>query len=84
MLGAEMIQLVKIAGRMIRRTSENCLWFSIVSKTNAYRHSATGTTAIEYGLIIGGIAVAILTIVFNLGEDLEAFFNEVQNQLFRK
>ena len=33
-----------------------------------------GATAIEYGLIIGGIAVAIMGIVFTLGNDISDYF----------
>jgi pilus assembly protein Flp/PilA len=36
-----------------------------------------GATAIEYALIAGGIAVAISTVVFSLGETVEAAFQSV-------
>ena len=50
----------------------------------AYLHDCTGATAIEYGLIAAGIAVAIIVAVFQLGEELEAFFNAIQSQLASK
>ena len=37
----------------------------------------SGATAIEYGLIAAGIAVAIITAVALLGESLEGMFTEV-------
>jgi pilus assembly protein Flp/PilA len=41
----------------------------------------SGATAIEYGLIAAGIAVAIITAVFALGEDIEGFFLNVSERL---
>ena len=40
-----------------------------------------GATAIEYGLIAAGIAVAIMATVALLGEDLTAMFQEVRDGL---
>lgn len=33
---------------------------------------ATGTTAVEYALVAGGIALAIISTVFTLGEQVKA------------
>ena len=41
----------------------------------------SGATAIEYGLITAGIAVAIIAAVFALGEDIEGFFLNVSERL---
>lgn len=41
----------------------------------------SGATAIEYGLIAAGIAVAIITIVFTLGTEINNMFSDVQTQL---
>jgi pilus assembly protein Flp/PilA len=41
----------------------------------------SGATAIEYGLIAAGIAVAIITVVQGLGTKLTSTFTEVQNAL---
>ncbi len=41
----------------------------------------SGATAIEYGLIAAGIAVAIITTVFALGTDIDAFFVDIQTKL---
>ncbi|MCZ6522520.1 MAG: Flp family type IVb pilin [Alphaproteobacteria bacterium] len=44
----------------------------------------SGATAIEYGLIAAGIAVAIIAIVFTLGNDLAAFFTAIDTKLTSK
>jgi pilus assembly protein Flp/PilA len=43
-----------------------------------------GATAIEYGLIAAGIAVAILAAVFALGDEIKNFFTGVQKQMQSK
>jgi pilus assembly protein Flp/PilA len=40
-----------------------------------------GATAIEYGLIAAGIAVAIIVVVQNVGTNLSGTFTTVQNGL---
>ncbi len=44
----------------------------------------SGATAIEYGLIAAGIAVAIIGIVFTLGNDIAAFFQAIDTKLTSK
>jgi pilus assembly protein Flp/PilA len=41
----------------------------------------SGATAIEYGLIAAGIAVAIITVVQGLGTKLTSTFQAVQDAL---
>jgi pilus assembly protein Flp/PilA len=41
----------------------------------------SGATAIEYGLIAAGIALAIIAIVNGLGTNLNGVFNSVNNSL---
>jgi pilus assembly protein Flp/PilA len=41
----------------------------------------SGATAIEYGLIAAGISVAIITIVFSVGTNLNGTFLVVKNKL---
>jgi pilus assembly protein Flp/PilA len=43
-----------------------------------------GATAIEYGLIAAGIAVAIIAAVFALGDDIKNFFTGVSKQMQTK
>ena len=40
-----------------------------------------GATAIEYGLIAAGIAVAIAVVVFTVGDKLEAMFTGIASKL---
>jgi pilus assembly protein Flp/PilA len=40
-----------------------------------------GATAIEYGLIAAGIAVAIAVVVFTVGDKLEALFTDIASKL---
>jgi pilus assembly protein Flp/PilA len=47
----------------------------------AFAKNESGATAIEYGLIAAGIAVAIATIVTTLGTDISAKFKEVDGYL---
>jgi len=41
----------------------------------------TGTAAIEYGLIVSGISVAIIPTIHNLGTKLVAVFTQLQNAI---
>lgn len=41
----------------------------------------SGATAIEYGLIAAGIAVAIIGVVFSLGDEITNFFTDIQTEL---
>jgi pilus assembly protein Flp/PilA len=43
-----------------------------------------GATAIEYGLIAAGIAVAIIAAVFALGDEIKNFFTGVSKQMQSK
>lgn len=48
---------------------------------NMFRKDTRGATAIEYGLIAAGIAVAIAVAVFALGTDLSALFGTVSTTI---
>lgn len=47
------------------------------AKKEAFIRSQDGATAIEYGLIAAGIAVAISGVVFLLGGDLSTMFGGI-------
>lgn len=47
----------------------------LLAKFEIYKHDIRGATAIEYGLIAGGISLAIVAGVFAFGDDLEALFD---------
>jgi len=52
-----------------------------VSKIKEFLHDESGATAIEYGLIAAGIAVAIIAVVNTLGGKLNDTFKSVSDQL---
>jgi pilus assembly protein Flp/PilA len=47
----------------------------------AFFRDESGATAIEYGLIAAGIAVAIIGVVNSLGTQLSSTFSSVSSQL---
>lgn len=47
----------------------------------AYMENEDGATAIEYGLIAAGISLAIVAVVFTLGDDLLAIFTDIETEL---
>jgi len=47
------------------------------SKKESWMKSEDGATAIEYGLIAAGIAVAISAVVFTFGADLATMFSDM-------
>lgn len=51
------------------------------AKKEAFVRSEEGATAIEYGLIAAGIAVAISAIVFTMGDSLVALFTNVGGKI---
>ena len=46
-----------------------------------FLNDESGATAIEYGLIAAGIAVAIITVVANVGISLNTTFGKVETGL---
>jgi pilus assembly protein Flp/PilA len=51
------------------------------SLVRRFLRDETGATAIEYGLIAAGIAVAIITVTKGLGSKLNTTFTSVQTAL---
>ena len=47
----------------------------------SFRKDQSGATAIEYGLLAAGIAMAIIATVFVLGTDLNTTFNSVSTAI---
>ena len=56
------------------------LYVSTIEKLQAFRDES-GATAIEYGLIAAGIAVAIIAAVTLLGGNLGTLFNSIASEL---
>lgn len=46
-----------------------------IAKVQGYIQSKDGATAIEYGLIAGGISLAIVAALFAFGDQLGSVFN---------
>jgi pilus assembly protein Flp/PilA len=40
-----------------------------------------GATAIEYGLIVAGISLAVIAIVFAFGEDIEVYYQAIDTRI---
>ncbi len=53
----------------------------ICAKFQAYALSEEGATAIEYGLIAAGIAVAISAAVFSFGSKLSTMFTNIGSSI---
>lgn len=49
----------------------------LIAKLQAYANDESGATAIEYGLIAGGISLAIVASVFAFGDDLQGVFETI-------
>lgn len=53
----------------------------LIARIQAYVQSEEGATAIEYGLIAGGISLAIMAAVFLAGDSLSAMFGSISTAL---
>jgi pilus assembly protein Flp/PilA len=51
------------------------------SLISSFLKNESGATAIEYGLIAAGIAIAIITAVNGVGSQLSGTFNSISNSL---
>jgi pilus assembly protein Flp/PilA len=52
-----------------------------MSKIVEFLKNESGATAIEYGLIVGGISIAIIAVVNGLGTQLNNVFSTVSSDL---
>lgn len=48
---------------------------------DAYLKNNNGAAAIEYGLLVAGISLVIVTVVFSLGDDLKSMFKILGGQM---
>ena len=53
----------------------------IITAARAFKKNMEGATAIEYGLIAGGISLAIVAAIFAFGEDLKSLFNTIGEKM---
>ena len=58
-----------------------CILHFLNSHARCFLQDQTGATAIEYGLIAAGIAVAIIVAVETLGTNLNTTFSSVSTAL---
>ncbi|MBW6521768.1 MAG: Flp family type IVb pilin [Desulfoarculaceae bacterium] len=54
---------------------------ALTTRIGRFLREEDGVTAIEYGLIAAGIAVAIILTVFLIGEKLDDVFNKILDEL---
>jgi pilus assembly protein Flp/PilA len=47
----------------------------------AFVQNEDGASAVEYALLVAGIAVAIVTAVYALGSQINTMFGNIKNQL---
>ena len=66
---------------MLKIEESKMTFQSVKSALRKFGRDETGATAIEYGLIAGLIAVAIITAVSLLGDDLTATFTAISTEL---
>lgn len=57
------------------------LWVLVQSVVGARRRDEEGATAVEYGLMVSLIAVAIITAVALVGTNLSSMFNNVAGKI---
>ncbi|MEQ9642163.1 MAG: Flp family type IVb pilin [Alphaproteobacteria bacterium] len=55
--------------------------FAARMRLAGYWRNKDGATAIEYGLIAAGIAVAIIAAIFALGDTISNFFNSIGDNI---
>ena len=56
-------------------------WVRAQSIARRFSREETGATAVEYGLIVGLIAVVIIGVVATLGGTLQGFFTTINSTL---
>ena len=53
----------------------------LLAQTHRVGRDVRGVTAIEYGLLVGGIALSIIAVVFLIGDDLAAVFESIDQRI---
>lgn len=48
---------------------------------NWFSNEESGQGMVEYGLILAGIAVAVIVVIFTLGDKIEALFTRVSGKI---
>ena len=50
---------------------------------NWFSNEESGQGMVEYGLILAGIAVAVIVVIFTLGDKIKDLFTRVSNEIDR-
>jgi pilus assembly protein Flp/PilA len=53
----------------------------LFTKVKSFFVEEEGASAVEYGLLVAGIAVAVMAAIYGIGSALESKFSNVQTQL---
>lgn len=53
----------------------------LFTKAKTFILDEEGASAVEYGLLVAGIAVAVMAAIYGIGGALNSKFTQVQNQL---
>ena len=53
----------------------------LFTKVKSFIREEEGASAVEYGLLVAGIAVVVMVAIYTIGTNLNAKFTDVANQL---
>jgi pilus assembly protein Flp/PilA len=53
----------------------------LFTKVKSFIREEEGASAVEYGLLVAGIAVVVMTAIYAIGTNLNTKFNSVATQL---
>jgi pilus assembly protein Flp/PilA len=53
----------------------------LFAKTKAFLLDESGASAVEYGLLVAGIAVAVMAAIYGIGTALNTTYSQVQTQI---
>ena len=54
---------------------------TLINRAQAFIRDEEGASAVEYGLLIAGIAVAVMAAIYTIGTNLNTKFTSVGTQL---
>jgi pilus assembly protein Flp/PilA len=54
---------------------------NMLTKVKSFIHDESGASAVEYGLLVAGIAVVVMAAIYGIGTALNQKFQNVQTQL---
>jgi pilus assembly protein Flp/PilA len=54
---------------------------TLFAKVRTFVLDEEGASAVEYGLLVAGIAVAVMAAIYGIGTTLNTKYNQVQTQL---